>query len=632
MGDLSIGRDPQNWLVLPPEPPPQFWLEEQYTGLPASRDLRMLQEKFDLHAAGEGKPFTTEELYAYHRERGLRDLFFLAKHVLGFDRLQAELHAGLAYAWTCPDGTPLTRGPAGLYRWQTTHRGGLKTTLCSIAYAIYLLLRDPDERLLIFSSNEKMAKKIFGGVRNRLEGKGDQGEFFLTCYPELRTTKASRDKWSETMLTVPRPTPYSDASIEVSGVGATIAGSHFSTEIIDDVVGRMENSEQMNKILEVLEGLLPLSDSLETLKQRMSCTPWGMWDPGAHAERHAPEALVSRRCVFEEPDPTAPQGVRPVTNPLQFTEAKLIYRWKPDMSRTVEELKKAAKRNPFFTSCQYFCAPRVENAIGFKRSWFRYFLRRGDMLVELDHDGKEGKKTPLQACNVFIAVDPIGGQRRGLHGRIDPNVAPTMDTDYVGIAVVAVTEENIWYVLDVRRQRYNDDQFINTIFDLVAYYKPRTTCIEGTAGQRHIFQTFLSEWRRGRPVFTLGEWHGGQASKPERIRGLIPKISEGFLLFRQEAPEAIQEDIDLCIQELLDGETSQHDDAKDALSAMLQIAYPPGRGYETELHNQLRQFGEDDEILKLDAGSQRVWNLVRKKQEKRVFGLGDDFFAGGANG
>lgn len=632
MGDLSIGRDPQNWLVLPPEPPPQFWLEERYTGLPASPDLRMLQEKLDLYDAGEGKPFTTEETHVYHRERGLRDLFFLAKFVLGFDRLQPALHAPLAWAWQAPDGTELTRGKAGLYRWCCIPRGHLKTTLCTQAYAIWSLLRDPDERILIFSSNEKMAKKIFGGIRSRLEGKGQQGQFFLDCFPELATTAKLRDKWSETMLTVPRPTPYSDASLEVSGVGATIAGSHFSKELIDDAVGRLEPAEQMNKILDVLEGLLPLGDSLETLEQRMSCTPWGMWDPGAHAERFAPEALAMRRCVFEEQDPTAPQGLKPIVDPRLFTEERLIYRWRDDMSRTVSELQKAAKRNPYFFSCQFACCPRVENTIGFKRSWFRYFVRRGDHLVELDHDGKEGRKTALQACNVFIAVDPIGGQRRGLHGRLDPNVAPTMDTDYVGIAVVAVTEENLWYVLDIRRERYNDDQFINTIFDLVAYYKPRTTCIEGTAGQRHIFQTFLSEWRRGRPVFTLGEWHGGQASKPERIRGLIPKVSEGFLLFRQEAPEAIQEGIDACLQELLDGETSQHDDAKDALSAMLQIAYPPGRGYEADLHGQLRQFGEDDALLQLDAGSQRVWNLVRKKEQKRVFGLGDDFFAGGANG
>jgi len=335
--------------------------------------------------------------------------------------------------------------------------------------------------------------------------------------------------------------------------------------------------------------------------------------------------------MFEEPDPEAPQGVRPVTNAMQFSEEKLIYKWRPSMKRTVGEARKLAKRSPYFMSCQFFCFPRVENAMGFRRNWFRYFVRRGDVLIEVDQDGKEGKKVPLAACNVFITVDPIGGEGRGKYGALDPNRAPMMDSDYVGIAVVAVAEDNVWYVIDVRRERYNDDTFINTIFDLVSYYKPRATCIEGVAGQRHIFKTFISEWRRGRPVFTLGEWSGGRASKSERIRGLIPKISEGFLLFRRDAPEAIQTGIDACIEELLEGETRQPDDASDALSAMLQIAFPPGRGAEDAFRSSVNQWGEDDELLRLDAGSQRVWNALKKKDSGRTFGLGEDFFAGGAN-
>ena len=631
MSDLSIGRDPSNWLVLPPPLVPQFWLQPKLTGHVYSEELVALQAISDAFERGEGPAFTTDELYAYARLRGLRDLFFLAKHILGFDRLQADLHAPLAYAWQCPDGTALTRGAAGLYRWATIPRGHLKTTLLTIAYAIFLALNDRDERILIYSANHTLAKKIFGLIRALLEGKGQQGEFFLTCFPEMRSTTTAREKWSETMLTIPRDTPYSDATIEASGIGATITGSHFTTELVDDVVGKLENATQMQKIIETLENLTPLLDSLETGKRRMCCTPWGFYDPGTYAERHEPEALVTRRCVTEELDPTAPQGRRPIINPFLMREDHLIYRWRPSMTRTLTELKKLAKRSPYFVSCQYLCYPKAEHAIGFRANWFRRFVRRGDVLIELDGDGREAKKVPLAACHVFITVDPIGGEKRGVHGALDPNRAPSMDTDYVGIAVVAVAEDNVWYVLDVRRARFNDDVFVQTIFDLVAYYQPRVTAIEGTAGQRWIFKVFLSEWRRGRPVFTLGEWAGGHASKNERIRGLIPKVSEGFLLFRQEAPEAIQEGVDACIQELLDGETSQHDDAKDALSAMLQIAFPPGRGSDDQYRKTLNQWGEDDELLRLDAGSQRVWNALKKKDSGRTFGLGEDFFAGGAN-
>lgn len=632
LSDPTIGRDPSNWLVIPPEPPPQFWLEPAYTGMPASPELVTLQAQLDAAERGEAPSFDDEQMYAYHRERGKRDLLFFGKFVLQFDRLQTDLHAGLAWAWQCPDGTALTRGPAGLYRWATMPRGHLKTTLLTITTALWLLLRDPDERILIYSANATLAQKMFGLIRRFLEGQGEAGQFFLQCYPELRTSRSERDKWAHNALTVPRPTPYTDHSLEASGIGAIITGSHFTTELVDDVVGKLETPEQMAKILDTLDNLTPLLDSLETGRRRLACTPWpslgGGGGPDQYAEKHDPEALVARRCLFEERDPTAPQGRRPITRPEEFTEERLIFRWRPSMARTVAHAKKLAKRSPFFMSCQYFCFPKAEGRMGFKRQWFRYFVRRGDVLVELDQDGREQKKVPLTLCNVFITVDPIGGEKRSAAG--GPVVDPrgSMESDSVGIAVVAVSEDNIWYVLDIRNERYNDDEFINTLFELVAYYRPQLTAIEGTAGQRWIFGNFVREWRRGRPVFALGEWKGGGVGKEERIRGLIPRTSEGFLLFRAQAPEAIQEGIDVVIDQLLN--PGPPDDAKDALAAMQQIAYPPGAQRIADTAARLNAFGEDDELLRLDPGSRRVWLLQAKKHDER-FGLGPDFFLGGAN-
>lgn len=633
MSNLAIGRSDDNWIVLPPTPPPRWFLDPVHTGLPWSDELAALQDIFDAHVRGEGPAFTTEQVYAYHRERGLRDLFFFAKWVLGYDRLQGDLHADVAYAWTCPDGTDLTRGPAGLFRWATLARGHLKTTLLTKAYALFLLARDHDERILLYQSNFTVAKKTFGEIRALLEGKGTAGEFFLDCYPELRTTKANREKWAENALTIPRETPYSDHSLECTGTGAIINGSHFSTECVDDPIGKLESAEQMQKIFSTLDNLDPLLDSFETGKRRMVMTPWGFHDPIARAEKQDPAALVARIPMFVERDPLAPQGVKPVTDPARFTYERLTYRWKPVMDKTIAKAKQIARQTPYFWSCQFNVFPHREGTIGFRAEWFRRFVRRGDILVELGTDGREVKKIPLAACNVFITVDPIGGDKRGTHGPLDPNRAPSMDTDYVGIAVVAVNDENMKYVLDVRRKRYNDDEFLRIIFELVGYYHPRSVHIEASAGQRHIFKGFLDAWRRGKPMFVLGEWAGGTASKNERIRGLIPAVSEGFMLFRTEAPPAIQEGIEECIQELLDGETAQHDDAKDALSAVLQIAYAPYQNQEDHRQQQLRDFSEEDELARLDPTSRWVWDVVRKKQrgERSHFSLGSDFNSGGAN-
>lgn len=633
MGNVAIGRSDENWLVIPPTPPHQWWLEPAHTGMPEDPELRRLQTIDDANARGEGRQLSSAEYRYYCRQRGLRDLFFLGKFVLGFDRLQGDLHADLAYAWQCPDGTELTRGPAGLFRWATIPRGHLKTSLLTIAYAIFLMVRDRNERILIYMANYTVAKKKFGEIRSLLEGKGPGGKFFLECYPELQTKKSERDKWAENMLTIPRDTPFSDHTLECSGVGAGITGSHFTTELVDDVVGKLENAEQMAKILDLLNNLDPLMDSFETGKRRMACTPWGSWDPAARTERTEPEALVCRRSMFEEPDPTAACGRRPVTDPQRFAYDKLSYRWKPEMDRTVARAKKIAKDTPYFMWCQFHCLAKNVGTVGFKAEWFRRFVRRGDALAEIDTDGREKRKLPIQSTNIFILVDPIGGDKRGTHGPLDPNRAPSMDSDYVGIAVVAISEENMRYVLEIRRQRYNDDEFQQVIFELVARYKPRSVHIEATGGQRHIFKGFLDAWKRGKPMFVMGEWSGGRASKSERIRGLIPLVSEGFMLFRAEAPPGIQEGIDGVIQTLLDGDSAQHDDDADALSAIQLVGYPPTQNQETERQRGLRELAEDDELANLDPTSRWAWEAVRKKQREggSLFGLGDGFNGGGAN-
>lgn len=633
MGNLSIGRTEDDWLVLPPTPPEQWWLDPRQTGISKHNDeLCALQQIYDENLEG-GRPFTTDELYAYRRERGLRDLFFLAKFILGYDRLQGDLHADLAYAWQCPDGTELTRGPAGLFRWASLARGHLKTTLLTKADAIFTLIRDHDERILIYQSNFTVAKKTFGEIRSLLEGKGDAGQHFLDCFPEMQTKKAEREKWAENALTIPRDTPYSDHSLECSGTGAIINGSHFSKESVDDPIGRLENAEQMQKLFATLDNLDPLLDSFETGRRRMVMTPWGFHDPISRAEKQDPASCVARIPMFIEPDLLAPQGFRPVTDPAKFSYERLTYRWKPNMDKTIAKAKQIARQTPFFFSAQFSVYPRREGRIGFKPEWFRRFVRRGDLLSEIGMDGREVKKVPLAACNVFITVDPIGGDKRGVHGPVNPNANPEMDSDYVGIAVVAIADDNMKYVLDVREQRYNDDEFLAIVFHLVSQYAPRSTHIEATGAQRHIFKGFLDAWKRGQSMFVLGEWAGGSASKSERIRGLIPQVSEGFMLFRTEAPEYIQAGIDSCIQELLDGETAQHDDAADALSAVLKIGYAPYQNQEDQRQTQLRSFAEEDELKALDPTSRWAWDLVRKKKTSSLshFSLGEGFNAGGAN-
>lgn len=608
MSNLLV--DGRNWLIIPPMPPPDFWLE----GAPS--DLRAAHERM---LAGE--PWHKDEFVYYHQERGKRDLFFLAKHILGFDRLQEGLHAPLAYAFQAPNGTVL-RYPdgrerkLGKFRMAEMPRGTLKTTLWTVAGAIYIIINDPDARILVYSSSARMAEKPFSQIRQRLEGKGGNGKLFLACYGHLLPPRNEREKWSDSMLTVKRATPYSDATLEASGIGGTINGSHFTHQLVDDIVSRLETREQMEKINGIFDGLTPLYDSLETGERRFVCTPWAFSDPSMYVEANWPHALVARRCLFENPDGT------PETDPREYSEEKLIYRWRSPMTETIEEARLLKKRNPFFYACQFECNPRDDRRIGFHRRWLRYCVRRGDMLIELDVDGKQGAEVPLARCAVYVLVDPNTGRVPGQ--RYDANKPPVDTTDYVGIVVVAVSPENQWYVVEAYRERYSPEAFVNKVFELVAYWSPRAVAIEQRAAQRWIRTVFAGEWRRGRPIFPLRDWVGGNDSKPERIRGLIPRHAEGFIFYRTQAPEHVQDGIDALIGELLDYPNAQYDDASDALSAGLEVCMPPGRDTPRTRVQAVTEF--EREMSKLDPSSQRVWRALRRQEYSEGMGMGVDFW------
>lgn len=601
--------DNSNWLLIPPLPPNRFWLK----GAPS--DFAPLQDKVDA-----GEPFTVDELIYYHAERGKRDLFFLAKHILGFDRLQEELHAPLAWAWQAPNGTELRYADGRKlklenFRMAEMPRGTLKTTLGTIAYAIYLLINDPDKRILVYSSSAHMAQKPFGQIRQRLEGKGANGDLFKACYGHLIPARNDREKWSDSMLTIKRPTPYSDASIEASGIGAAINGSHFTDELVDDIVTRRETREQMSKICDTFDALTPLYDSIQTGERRFVCTPWAFFGPDRYVEENWPTALVARRALFEE-------AGAPITDAREFSEARMIYRFQKDMSKAVEEAKRLKQRNSYFYSCQYECNPRDEKRIGFHRRWFRSCLRRGDDIVELDQDGKEERKIPIQRCNVFVLIDPNTSRVPG--SRDDPNKPVQDSTDFVGIVVVAVSPDNIWHVLEAYRERYSPNDFINKVFDLVAYWSPRCVAIEQRVAQRWIRVVFQSEWRRGRPMFLIQDWDGAPTQKEERIRGLIPRHAEGFIYYRTRAPEAVQSGIEDLIGELLDFPNAKYDDASDALSAGLTVCRPPGRDTELTKMHALSDFDRD--MASLDETSQRVWRALKKHDPYEGLSPGEDFW------
>jgi predicted phage terminase large subunit-like protein len=163
-------------------------------------------------------------------ERAERD--YLRRQVLEFDRIdllctevlgyQVEPHhmRMLRHTLLYPDGN-LIEG------W----RGCGKSTIATVAYAIWLLLKDPNHRILLASESAANAKKFLDEIKGHLEGEAVQSVFG----PQVGA------KWDENEIKVAQRTSKAkEPSITTVGLDSSVESRHYDTLICDDLVAEAE--------------------------------------------------------------------------------------------------------------------------------------------------------------------------------------------------------------------------------------------------------------------------------------------------------------------------------------------------------------------------------------------------------
>jgi hypothetical protein len=598
--------DEPNYYLFPAPPPYRFWLK--------GTRLIELQGRLDSGQVLEGADFLE-----YKRLRGKEDFFYFAKHIVGFSWLEWDLHGPIAYAWSCANGTRNGKQRYGRFRLGVIPRAHLKTSLMTQAFAMWRLVRDPEERILIYTSTFDFAGTIMNYIRTTFEGGGNHGQLFLQCYGDIIPRPNDRSKWTANDITIVRQGAFSDPSIKARGIGSRVVGGHHTLQLVDDLVVEELTRQQMDKAIRELDGLDPLYHSVALGERRYVGTPWAFYDPIVYICRYWRDALVVRI-------PWRDANKQPV---FKYREADRALGLPKDSSLKeytayAEGIK---RRNSWFFACQYECYPQSEDGIGFRKEWFKYFKVVAGTFIELDREEKEtGRKVRAAECNTFILVDPNvidpPGSRTG-----NTNVEIRRKGDFAAWIVLCVSPDNNWYIPRVIRWRCNVDQFLARTHELVALWAPKWVAIEQVAAQRLFFHLFTRDFRDGKPKFQIIPWAGGHASKPVRIKGLIPFYSNGFVHHRvADQPEITQGFSDLE-GELLDGEGAEHDDASDALSAAVPLVYPPGKDRPGQLDAAIAAIKQDAHLRRLDPNSRAeaiAW--ARKKQGGII--TGDMLLAG----
>lgn len=289
-------------------------------------------------------------LNEYDRRKGLKDLFYYSKFILGLDVVEPTHGEVCEFLGDQNRRLILIMMP----------RGSFKTTISTQAYATWRLVQDPNIRILLDSEVLQNSLNNLGVIKRILEGHPR----FRSLFGDF-TSKA----WTQDHITVGKRTDLvkKEPSVTASSIETVQVGPHYDEIICDDLHSE-KNSRSREQVAQVVEHFRLLFNLLEPGGRMVVIgTRWSEFDLyGQIMENLEGFSVICRGA--HNPDGT-------LFFPQRLTEDFLK---KQRAILGADIYNSQYENNPL---------PSGDNQ-RFKQSWFRYFQEEPK---ELD---------------IYIAVDP----------------------------------------------------------------------------------------------------------------------------------------------------------------------------------------------------------------------------------
>lgn len=148
---------------------------------------------------------------------GKQSLYVLAKYFLGYSEINHKTHDPVIECLEGPDPRKLLCLPRGVF----------KSSLASISYPIWRLIKDPNLRILIDSEVYTNSATFLREIKGHL-----LDNFITSMYGTFQTGTT----WNESEINIKQRTRLrKEANITCSGIGAEKTGQHYDIIIIDDL-------------------------------------------------------------------------------------------------------------------------------------------------------------------------------------------------------------------------------------------------------------------------------------------------------------------------------------------------------------------------------------------------------------
>jgi hypothetical protein len=478
----------------------------------------------------------SEKIRQQYARRGLMDLYFLCRSILGYDLLTPLTHAHLCkFIVECSAVRRMIQMPR-------TH---FKTTIATIADAMRIAVGDPNVQILIVASSSTNAERFLAEITNHFR----RNERFRWVYQECIPTDWSKVTNNRQELEIKRDSYSRDPTFDAIGARGAVESRHYHWIKCDDIIGLKERQSdvEMAATVEWSDGIDSLLISPEIHRVDYVGTRQSSNDVYAHKERHHAHG--------EEPVEVGPYVTR-AGDMYKFNrgaeengEPIFPFDGKGQVVITKKFLDNMKATNPTRYAAHYANNPRKSGLNIFQEEGERFWhFDSGKVIWEDPVDGNIDLGAP-ETFNLICFCDPAEARDRKKSAR--QALVLTGTKTHKGILRIAVLRTSIGH--------YPSSEVVDTIFEWDAELPIQYFAIE-----KYGFQGALERWINQRsirervPLPPVRLWppkgvHTAKQSKHERIRGLQPLWRAGQIALHRSQHELIDEILDYPNSRLKDG-------------------------------------------------------------------------------
>lgn len=413
------------------------------------------------------------------------------------------------------------------YRKIMLPREGGKSTLITQAWAIQLILQDPNISLLICNEKLEVACAFLAGIKAQFTQNTLLRELFPDICPDPKQTVWATDK-----IVVQRNTTRKDPTIFCIGTGGSVTGMRPDHIIGDDILsleaaenarsGQADITGRINRWIAALPNLLNSNaDPFPTIT--FIGTHYYPGDSYEHIETafgYGEPRRVWHVSLKLEDGATQTIAVSRVGDVAVFKRSGIEdgKSWWPENPRfTMPAMAKARMADPVLFSCNILNDPIASDIVSFREEWLRYYDWLAPGTLRINPPDGPPKAFHLPDLDCIALVDPGGfGQQRGA------------DRMRGAVVVTGTTPGDLKHlILEAWSEKSTYHQVIEQVCAFATRYRLRRIAVEVVAQQTAFLELLRRTLTDRKLTVAIEAVKPGITQKEQRVLALEPYFQRG---------------------------------------------------------------------------------------------------------